>query len=325
VSSAGAALGRERAPVSDGPVALRRVLASEWTKLWSLRSTRWTLLVAFVLMAALGPIVSAVQMGRWAQMSRLDRLTFDPVNAATGGWHGAQLAIGVLGVLIISGEYGTGMIRSSLMAVPTRLPVLWAKLLVYAAVTFVLMLVASLVAFYASQPILAEHHLQQSLSGAGVLRTIVGCALYMTALGAMCVGFGGLLRSTAGGLATFVALLFVLPGLIDILGSSLSASISPTCRSPPARPSSPTASTTPTISAPGAGSRCSAATRWWRSRPPPYRSCAATRSVRRHGAWRRRAAASTLNRTSARALPGLSGHASRARRRRRCLRRRARS
>jgi ABC-type transport system involved in multi-copper enzyme maturation permease subunit len=213
--------------MSSGPVTLRRLLVSEWTKLWSLRSTRWTLLVAFILMAALGPIVSAVQMGRWAQMSAQDRLTFDPVNAATGGWHGAELAIGVLGVLVISGEYGTGMIRSSLMAAPTRLPVLWAKLLVYAAVTFVLMLVASFVAFFASQPILAEHHLQQSLGGAGVLRTVIGCALYMTMLGTMCVGFGGLLRSTAGGLATFVALLFVLPGLIAILGSSLSNSISP--------------------------------------------------------------------------------------------------
>lgn len=229
MSAVGTSLGHDpaRAPVSSGPVTLRRLLASEWTKLWSLRSTRWTLLVAFILMAALGPIVSAVQMGRWAQMSAQDRLTFDPVNAATGGWHGAELAIGVLGVLVISGEYGTGMIRSSLMAAPTRLPVLWAKLLVYAAVTFVLMLVASFVAFFASQPILAEHHLQQSLGGAGVLRTVIGCALYMTMLGAMCVGFGGLLRSTAGGLATFVALLFVLPGLIAILGSSLSNSISP--------------------------------------------------------------------------------------------------
>jgi hypothetical protein len=178
-------------------------------------------------MSALGPIVSAVQMSRWGQMSAADRLTFDPINSATGGWHGAQLAIGVLGVLVISGEYGTGMIRSSLMAVPHRLPVLWAKILVYAAVTFVLMLLASLIAFYASQPILAEHHVQHTLGAPGVLRTVIGCALYMTVLGAMCVGLGGLLRSTAGGLASFVALLFVLPGLIAILGTSLDNSISP--------------------------------------------------------------------------------------------------
>ncbi|MGH2908159.1 MAG: ABC transporter permease [Solirubrobacteraceae bacterium] len=215
------------APLPTDGVTLRRVLASEWTKLWTLRSTRWTMLVGFILMSALGPIVSAVQMSRWGQMSAADRLTFDPINSATGGWHGAQLAIGVLGVLVISGEYGTGMIRSSLMAVPHRLPVLWAKILVYAAVTFVLMLLASLIAFYASQPILAEHHVQHTLGAPGVLRTVIGCALYMTVLGAMCVGLGGLLRSTAGGLASFVALLFVLPGLIAILGTSLDNSISP--------------------------------------------------------------------------------------------------
>ncbi len=219
--------GSPRAPASTDGVTMRRVLASEWTKLWTLRSTRWTLLVAFVVMSALGPIASAVQMAHWAHMSPEDRATFDAINTATGGWHGAQLAIGVLGVLVISGEYSTGMIRSSLMAVPHRLPVLWAKILVYAGVTFVLMLVATLISFFASQPILTEHHVQHSLGDPGALRTVIGCALFMTVLGAMCVGFGGLLRSTAGGLATFVGLLFVLPGLLDILGSSLNNTVSP--------------------------------------------------------------------------------------------------
>jgi ABC-2 type transport system permease protein len=214
-------------PASSEGVTMGRVLAAEWTKLWTLRSTRWTLLVAFILMAALGPVASAVQMAHWAHMSPQDRATFDAINTATGGWHGAQLAIGVLGVLVISGEYSTGMIRSSLMAVPHRLPVLWAKILVYAGVTFVLMLIATLISFFASQPILTEHHVQHSLGDPGALRTVIGCALFMTVLGAMCVGFGGLLRSTAGGLATFVGLLFVLPGLLDILGTSINNSVSP--------------------------------------------------------------------------------------------------
>lgn len=225
MSAVGARLSAPAAP-GDG-VTMRRVLASEWTKLWTLRSTRWTLLVAFVLMAALGPVASAVQMAHWAHMSAQDRATFDAINTATGGWHGAQLAIGVLGVLVISGEYTTGMIRSSLMAVPHRLPVLWAKILVYAGVTFGLMLIATLISFFASQPILAEHHVQSTLGDPGALRVVLGCALFMMVLGAMCIGFGGLLRSTAGGLATFVALLFVLPGLLDILGTSLNNTVSP--------------------------------------------------------------------------------------------------
>jgi ABC-2 type transport system permease protein len=139
--------------VSVPGVSFPRVVRSEWTKLWSLRSTRWVLLVSFIAMAAPGPIISAVQMGRWAHLSLHDRATFDSIDAGVGGWHLAQLGIGVLGVLIISGEYSTGMIRSSLMAVPRRLPVLAAKVLVYAGVAFVLMLVATAISYFVTQAI----------------------------------------------------------------------------------------------------------------------------------------------------------------------------
>ena len=88
-------------------VSLGRVVRSEWTKLWSLRSTRWALLVSVVAMAGLGILVSAVQMAHWTQMSPRDQATFDPVDTSLGGWHLAQLAIGVLGVLLITGEYST--------------------------------------------------------------------------------------------------------------------------------------------------------------------------------------------------------------------------
>ncbi len=177
------------------------MLRAEWTKLWSLRSTRWTLLVSFIGMAGLGPLVAAIQMGRWDQLSPGDRLTYDAINTAVGGFNLAQLAIAVLGVLVISGEYSTGMIRSSLMAVPTRLPVLWAKLVVYGAITFVLMLVASLISFFAVQAIVTQHHVQHSIGDPGALRTVIGAALYMTVLAVMCVGIGAILRNTAAGIA----------------------------------------------------------------------------------------------------------------------------
>src|SRR6185312_4657470 len=131
-------------------VTQARVIRSEWTKLWSLRSTRWALLLSVVSMAGLGILISAVQMAHWNQMSPGDRATFS--------------AIGVLGVLVITGEYSTGQIRSTFAAVPHRLPVLWAKTIVYAAVTMTLMLAASLVAFFVSQPILRQHHVQTSFS-----------------------------------------------------------------------------------------------------------------------------------------------------------------
>lgn len=216
-----------RATTGELRVSLPNVLRSEWTKLWSLRSTRWTLLVAFLGQAGLGALIAAIQMGRWNQLDPHDRLTYDSINTAVGGWHLAQLAIGVLGVLVITGEYSTGMIRSSLMAVPRRLPVLWAKILVYAAVTLVLMLIASFISFFAVQAIVSQHHVQHSIGDAGALRTVVGAALYLTVLGVLCTGIGGILRNTAGGIATFVALLFVLPGIVAILPTSLNNDISP--------------------------------------------------------------------------------------------------
>ncbi|MGI8715623.1 MAG: ABC transporter permease subunit [Solirubrobacteraceae bacterium] len=213
--------------VAKPGVTFPRVLRSEWTKLWTLRSTRWTLLLSFIGMAALGPLVAAVQMSRWGQLSLHDRATFDAIDSGVGGYHLAQLGIGVLGVLVISGEYSTGMIRSSLMAVPRRLPVLGAKIAVYAAVTFVLMLIAALISFFVVQAIVTQHHVQHSIGDPGALRTVVGSALFLTVLGAMCVGLGGLVRNSAGGIAAFVGLLFVLPGISAILPSSVNDSVSP--------------------------------------------------------------------------------------------------
>ena len=83
-------------------------MRSEWTKLWTLRSTRWSLLISFVAMAGLGPLVAALQMSRWSHLEPHDRLTYDAINTGVGGYHFAQLTIGVLGVLVISGEYSTG-------------------------------------------------------------------------------------------------------------------------------------------------------------------------------------------------------------------------
>lgn len=214
-------------PARGGGVTQARVVRSEWTKLWSLRSTRWSLLAAFVAMSGLGPLIAAVQMSRWTHLDAHDRLSYDAVNTGVGGYHLAQLAIGVLGVLVISGEYSTGMIRSSLMAVPRRLPVLWAKLAVFAAVSFLVMFLASLISFEAVQAIVTKHHVQQSLSAPGALRTVLGAALFQTVLAVLCLGLGGILRNTAGGIATFVALLFVLPGISAILPASVNDAISP--------------------------------------------------------------------------------------------------
>ena len=210
-----------------GSVTQARVARSEWTKLWSLRSTRWSLLAAVISMAALPVGIALVQMSRWSTMSLEDRSRYDAIDAGVGGYHLAQLAIGVLGVLVISGEYSTGMIRSSLMAAPKRLPVLWAKLGVFCGVTFVLMLVSTFVAFFAVQAIVAQHHVQRSLGDPHALRAVIGAALFLTVLGALGVGLGALVRSTAGGIAAFVGLLFVLPGITALLPATTGDAINP--------------------------------------------------------------------------------------------------
>lgn len=210
-----------------GRVTQGRLLRAEWTKLWSLRSTRWSLLAAFVAMAAGGIVSAAVSMSQWSQLSAHDRATFDSVDTSVIGLNGAQLAIGVLGVLVFSGEYSTGMIHASLMAAPRRLPVLWAKIGVFAAVTFALMLLASTISFFAVQLIVGAHDQQHAIGDPGALRVVVGAALFLTVLGVMTIGMGALVRSSAGGIAMFVGVLLIVRLLVKFLPSSIADSVVP--------------------------------------------------------------------------------------------------
>jgi ABC-type transport system involved in multi-copper enzyme maturation permease subunit len=139
----------------------------------------------------------------------------------------SQLAIAVLGVLLITGEYSTGMIRATFTAVPKRLPVLWAKLAVYALVSFLLMLPCLLIAFFASQAILARYpSLQISFSHPGVAHTVIGDAIYLMLVGIFALALGAIIRNTAGGIATFAAIFFVIPPLLNVLPASWNNAIS---------------------------------------------------------------------------------------------------
>ena len=212
---------------APGRVTQARVALSEWTKLVSLRSTRWSLGVGILLTIAMPILFAAVTTSQWAHMSAGERAQRHPLDIALGGVHVAQLAVAVLGVLVISGEYSTGMIRSTLMAVPHRLPVLWAKVAVYAAVSFLLMVPAVLIAFFASQFILRGHHiLELSLGAPGVARSLLGAALDVTLVGVFALGLGAIARRTAGGLSAFFGIFFVIPPLIELLPASWSNAIS---------------------------------------------------------------------------------------------------
>ena len=210
-----------------GTVTQPRVALSEWTKLHSLRSTRWSLLVATVLAIGLPMLFAAVTSSHWGHMSLRERADRHPLDIALAGVNVAQLAVAVLGVLVITGEYSTGMIRASFTAVPKRLPVLWAKTGVFALVTLLLMLPPVLISFFASQAILSRHHiLQISFSHAGVARSVIGGAVYLMLVGIFALGIGAIVRNTAGGIATFAAIFFVIPPLMNILPTSWNNAIS---------------------------------------------------------------------------------------------------
>ena len=134
-------------------VTQARVLLSEWTKLRSLRSSRWSLVAAVVLTVGLPCLFAAVVSSHWGHMSLRERSHRHPLDIALAGVNLSQLAIGVLGVLVITGEYSTGMIRATLGAVPKRLPMLWGKVGVFALVSFVLALPSVIVAFYGTMVI----------------------------------------------------------------------------------------------------------------------------------------------------------------------------
>jgi ABC-type transport system involved in multi-copper enzyme maturation permease subunit len=200
--------------VEHHEVTQGRVLASEWIKLRSLRSTVYTLLAAIVMTIGLGMLFAGVMANRWAQLDPAELARFDPAGVSLRGVFLAQLAIGVLGVLLISGEYSTGMIRATLAAAPKRLPVLWAKAGLFAVVAAVLMIAASFAAFLGGQ-------------ATGVARAVVGAGLYLTVVGLLGVGLGFIIRNTAGAIATLFGVLLVLPVLGEVLPSTWAKHITP--------------------------------------------------------------------------------------------------
>jgi ABC-2 type transport system permease protein len=204
-----------------------RTVVSEWTKLRSVRSTRWSLLAATILTIGFPILASTIISTHWGSRSPGDRANFNPLDPALIGSQIAQLAIGVLGVLVISAEYSTGMIRASFTAVPKRLPVLWAKLAVFATVTLALMLPAVLIAFLASQSILSRHHASYPFSHPGVSRAVIGAALYLVVVAIFTVALGAITRNTAGGIVAFAAIFFVIPPLMNVLPTSWNNAISP--------------------------------------------------------------------------------------------------
>jgi ABC-2 type transport system permease protein len=205
----------------DQRVTQARVIRSEWTKLRTVPSSAWSLLVAAVLIVGFGALYSGVRVTRPPQ-DPAAVASFDPTAVSLSGLQLAQLAIGVLGALLITGEYATGMIRTSLAAVPARLPVLWGKAVGYALAVLALCVPASFAAFLVGQSILSAERLDTTLGQPGVARAVLGSALYLAAVGLLGLGLGALLRGTAAAVGALFGLLFAPQILVGLLPSTWS-------------------------------------------------------------------------------------------------------
>ncbi|MGN6609347.1 MAG: ABC transporter permease [Jatrophihabitans sp.] len=201
-----------------------RVVTSEWIKFRSLHSTWWSIVAALVAAIGLGILFTYLRGNDlYSHRYLVGKGDFsNQIGLSLRGFFLAQLALGVLGVLFVTGEYSTGMIRASLSAVPRRVPVLLAKAGVFAVSLFVIALAAAFIAFLGGQAALNTHpvHFGVSLGHAGALEAVVGAALYVTGVGLMGLGLGFALRNTGAAIATLFGFILVLPLLAQALPSS---------------------------------------------------------------------------------------------------------
>lgn len=202
--------GRRVGPVSIG---VANVVRSEWTKVWSLRSTYWSIACAILGTVGVGGFMGARWAGQPANV--LDGL--DATNLTLSGTYLAQIVVGALGVLVISSEYTTGMIRATLAAVPQRRAVLAAKALVVAVTTFLAGEAGAFAAFGVGQAFLARTGFGASLGDPGVLRAVFGAGLYLAAVTLLGFGLGAAIRSTAGAVSAFFGVLFAPDVIVDLL------------------------------------------------------------------------------------------------------------
>ncbi|WP_328484503.1 ABC transporter permease [Streptomyces sp. NBC_00377] len=193
-------------------MAATQVVRSEWTKIRSVASTVWTLSLAVVVTVALGMLISALSRHEFDNMSRDDRLSFDPTFISFAGMSLGQLAMIVFGVLVVSNEYSTGMIRTSLAAVPQRGAFLFSKIAVATGLALAVGLATSFVTFFLGQAMLGSH--RASISDSGVLRAVIGGGLYMTLIAVFSMGVATMLRSPMLSLGILMPFFFLISNIL---------------------------------------------------------------------------------------------------------------
>lgn len=199
-------------------MAATQVIKSEWTKIRSVASTIWTLSLAAVVTIALGILISLLSKNEFDNMSAKDQLSFDPTFISFAGMSLGQLAMIVFGVLVVSNEYSTGMIRTSLSAVPQRGTFLFSKIAVATVLAFVVGIVTSFVAFFLGQAMLGSH--KASIGDSGVLRAVIGGGLYMTLIAVFSMGVATMLRSPMLSLGILMPFFFLISNILGAVSAT---------------------------------------------------------------------------------------------------------
>jgi hypothetical protein len=191
-------------------VTLGSTVRSEWIKFRSVRSTLSGVLIMFVLTIGLGALLSFAVRSQWHHFHPAQRLTFDPASTSLSGVVFSQFAVGVIGALLITSEYASGSIRTTLSAVPNRYRLITAKLVVIVASMFIVTEIACFIAFFVGQSIFSGVVPTASLSNGSALRAVIFAGLYLTVLSVLSFSLGLILRHTATVIAVFASLVLIL-------------------------------------------------------------------------------------------------------------------
>ncbi|MEU3050524.1 ABC transporter permease [Streptomyces sp. NPDC006984] len=189
------------------------VLQSEWTKIRTVSSTIWTLISAFAVTLAMSAALSALMNATFDDLSEAERLTFDPTFVSFSGLVLGQLAMVVFGVLVVGTEYSSGMIRTSLAAVPQRATFLFSKITVAGALALAVGMITSFLTFFVSQALLGEH--RTTLGEENVLRAVFGGGLYMGLIALFSMGVAAMLRSSMLSLGILMPFFFLVSQILS--------------------------------------------------------------------------------------------------------------
>ncbi|WP_103502170.1 MULTISPECIES: ABC transporter permease subunit [Streptomyces] len=196
-----------------------RVVRSEWTKIRSVRSTLWTLAAAVVVTVGLGMLICLLVRNTFDDLSARDQVAFDPTMTSFAGMTLGQLAAIAFGILVISNEYSTGMIRASLGAVPQRGVLMAAKVAVATVLVLIVGMIIAVASYFAGQAILGSS-LSSSIGDPGVLRAVVGAGLYMTLIAVFAMGVTWILRSPMLAFGILIPFFFMISSILSAVAAT---------------------------------------------------------------------------------------------------------